>query len=425
MPTYDAAHPYRSYLGAPWTDAGLTGEQWLHTYLTDPDNPLFDVFRDYSGVSHPNDRLANEIRNEIIGGALHPAYNTFHDPDVAAFVNQEIHNNSLQDHDSLLGDNFFQALGILGLAAGGVAATGGLAAEGGALGAGGLGAEAIAAPLPATLPEGAFAAIGASELGSTGTGLAAGGLGVGEVGGGAGLAAGGLGATELGAGGVGLGALGPAAEFAAAGGSAAPSLSAGLLPASLEAGSGSLSLSTLGKLASGGSTLAGLVGGLTGGADATVTHAQDVAFTPEARAALERDLTYMLGVTRQQQGLNTGVLDVLSGQTPLYSSTLAQPTRQTAERVRNTVQTAGAQRGLTPRTLARTDAMLGAQTPALLSPLASTARGIAGNSTSLVDPRLTGYLKPDVVSTTSTNPSALQTATQILSTAGAVARALG
>ena len=149
-------------------------------------------------------------------------------------------------------------------------------------------------------------------------------------------------------------------------------------------------------------------------------------FTPEALQAMLADfaqLQEMLG-RMYGEGIHSPIFQYLSGTQPLAGSALAQGTERAAGMARNAVGTAGKQRGLSDRSLASTDTMLSAQMPETLSPLGQYAQQYGGSINSLADPRLASFLKPDTVSSSSGSPSGLQTATEILKTAGAVAGAL-
>lgn len=136
------------------------------------------------------------------------------------------------------------------------------------------------------------------------------------------------------------------------------------------------------------------------------------------------DFAQMQSILARISGVHGNILGYLGGGQPLSGSMLAQPTEKAAQMARNTVQNAGRQRGLSERSLGTTDAMLSAQVPELLSPLGQFARQYSGSIDSLVDPRMAQFLRPDTISSSKTTPSDLQTATQILSTAGQVAGAV-
>lgn len=129
--------PRYSYLGDPSQGTGLNFEQYLKRFLTNPNDQIFDAYRDFSGDAPANDRVAGEIRNALIGGPFHPSVYQYTDPEVKAFAEREIYNASLQDPNegflgNFLGDNFGPAVALLGLGVGGAAAAGGFSAASGA-----------------------------------------------------------------------------------------------------------------------------------------------------------------------------------------------------------------------------------------------------------------------------------------------------
>ena len=163
---------------------------------------------------------------------------------------------------------------------------------------------------------------------------------------------------------------------------------------------------------------------MAGFTTSTQTNRQDLAFTPESLQALMADLAHFQNnVLPKLAGVHTSVLDLLSGRTPENQSLAAQPTLKAAALGREAVGGAAAQRGLAPRTSSALEDYLASQEPAQLSGLDAAARGIAGGVDSLVDPRLASFLKPDVISSSSTDPSVLDTTTKVLSGLGSVAGA--
>lgn len=115
-----------------------------------------------SGFFGPIDRepfAAFEIESRMGGLEGLSQYN---DPNVREYVRQLIHNATLTDRFSFLGDNLFPALALFGVAVGGAALAGaGAGASGGAIGAG-AGASALPAEFvaPAVLSSGATPAAG-------------------------------------------------------------------------------------------------------------------------------------------------------------------------------------------------------------------------------------------------------------------------
>lgn len=154
----------------------------------------------------------------------------------------------------------------------------------------------------------------------------------------------------------------------------------------------------------------------------TQTNTQTLALDPQSLQALMADLQHLqANVLPKLQGIHGQILDYLGGQTPLAQSELAAPTRTAAGLGREAVGGVAAQRGFSPRTTSALNDYLEAGTPALLSPLAQAAQGIAGGTNTLVDPRLAAFLHPNTITSTSTNPSALDTATSLLKGAGSLA----
>ena len=156
--------------------------------------------------------------------------------------------------------------------------------------------------------------------------------------------------------------------------------------------------------------------------DSTTTQQTQNFFSPEGLEALRRDLEQLQTVTLPRLlGVHGSMLDVLTGKTPLDLSQYAQPTKAAAALGRTATTGALAEKGASPQTGSALDTYLMAQTPDLLQPLGALARNEAASTTSLVDPRLAAYLRPDTVTSSQTTPSPLATITDILKTAGSIA----
>ena len=155
--------------------------------------------------------------------------------------------------------------------------------------------------------------------------------------------------------------------------------------------------------------------------NATNTQTSKPVFTPEGLQALMADFQQMQDMLSRMSGVHSPILSYLSGQQPLAESMLAQPTQHAMAMAQNSAQTAGVQRGISDRNLAGVDAQMRAQEPDLLAPLGQYARQYGGGINSLVDPRLASFLKPDNISSSTSTPSGLQTATGILNAVGPLA----
>lgn len=157
--------------------------------------------------------------------------------------------------------------------------------------------------------------------------------------------------------------------------------------------------------------------------EGTQTQKSENYFTPEGLQAMLADFQALQDILTRMSGVHGGLLGYFGSGMPLEQTALAQPTKKAAGMARKAVKTAGQQQGMSDRSLASTDAALGAQTPELLSPLGQLAQQYAGGMNSLVDPRLASFLRPDTVTSSENTPSGLDTATKIIGTAGQIADA--
>lgn len=253
---YFSANPFLAAITAPRgrEDGSTTGLPFplpsLGPNANDVDRQLYQQLQPLaaSAATGTEPGIEGLYEQFVYRGPELPAYG---DPALRTFVENLKYNTTLTDQFSFLGDNFFPAVGLLGLAAGGAAAAGGFS---------GAGAPAAAGTSGSLVPAGSYVtgAAATPALGADIGALSAGGLG-GTAGATGGLGAAGLGSTITTNTGY-AGALPSGGTLAATGGT-----SAGGPAVPAFSGLSALDIAKLGTAGlSAGQSLASLFGGPSG-----------------------------------------------------------------------------------------------------------------------------------------------------------------